>query len=96
MFRIDQEGRMTENARRLADSVWLIFAARIVSVVGVPMAAWLAAALYGSVQDTNRMIFAMREQIIEMTAERRAIVWRLEQVEAAIRDLQRQRQSPGG
>lgn len=34
---------MDQQARRLADSVWLVFAARIVSVFGVPLAAWLAA-----------------------------------------------------
>jgi hypothetical protein len=47
----------------LADSVWLILASRLVSVVGVPLAGFVFLQLYNSVKDLGAEVARLSTQV---------------------------------
>lgn len=50
-------------AASLADSVWLVLAARLMSLVGVPLAAFVFLQLYNSVKDLGEDVQKLSAQV---------------------------------
>lgn len=80
---------ITTGARSLADSVWLVLAARFVSIIGVPLASFLFLQMWGDIRASTAMLQALSIRMSVSETDRAAVKDRVAALEMEMRELRR-------
>jgi hypothetical protein len=78
---IDAPTALDRQIARIAQSAYLTLVSRIATVIGLPLAAFIAAQAYGELKDNTRALIRLQTQIEAMVAindDQTARIYRLE------------------
>jgi hypothetical protein len=80
-MRVDTPTSLDRQIERMAQSAYLTLVSRIATVIGLPLAAFIAAQAYGELRDNTRALIRIQAQIEAMVAvndDQASRIYRLE------------------